>query len=54
MSPEHICEFCNQVVTSFQRIDVERYSVECKICGRYQSSSFEDLEYKTFLRKKRR
>jgi hypothetical protein len=30
-----------------QRIDVERYSVECKICGRYESSDFEDLYYKT-------
>ena len=30
-----------------QRIDVERYSVECKICGRYESSDFENLYYKT-------
>jgi nucleoside 2-deoxyribosyltransferase len=47
MSQEHICEFCNQAVTSFRRIDVERYSVECKTCGRYESSDFEDLTYRT-------
>lgn len=53
MSKEHICEFCNQAVTSFRRLDIERYSVECKICGRYESSHFEDLEYKTYPKEKK-
>jgi len=53
MSKEHICEFCNQAVTSFRSLDLERYSVECKICGRYESSHFEDLEYKTYPEEKK-
>lgn len=47
MSTEHICEFCNQAVTRFRRVEGEWYYAECKICGRYESSDFEDLTYKT-------
>jgi len=47
MSKEHICVLCNQTVTSFIRIEGERYSVECKICGRYESTDFDDLDFKT-------
>jgi len=53
MSKEHICEFCNQVVISFRRIDIERYSVECKICGRYESTDFDDLAFKLFSKEKK-
>lgn len=46
MSPEHICVLCNQAETSFHRIEGDLYSVECKICGRYESTDLHDLAFK--------
>jgi len=52
MSSEHICVLCNQIA-SFHRIQGELYSVECKICGKYESTDLHDLAFKALSEEKK-
>lgn len=48
MSPEYICALCNQTVINRHTIDGDLYSIECKICGKYESTDLDDLGFREF------
>jgi len=47
MSPNNNCILCDHPGRNFHRLPgTERYNIECDICGKYISNSFEDQEFR--------
>ncbi|KKN05022.1 hypothetical protein LCGC14_1091580 [marine sediment metagenome] len=53
MSPEPICVLCNQAVINRHTIEGDLHSIECKICGKYESTDLDDLGFREFSERKK-